>query len=84
MVVRWIGSPPPTRGKPIVFYIGQGMDRITPAYAGKTNKTSLCFSHRADHPRLRGENHEPGHPLRTVIGSPPPTRGKRIWGICAT
>ena len=50
-----LGSPPPMRGKgfsAFEFYVDFG---ITPAYAGKRQRTGRHRLHRRDHPRLCGE-----------------------------
>ena len=49
------GSPPPMRGKDIRWLWNGGKPRITPAYAGKSEKCLLPDSLYQDHPRLCGE-----------------------------
>ena len=76
--VRSVGSPPPMRGKvPNVRY-GLPRRRITPAYAGKSPFPAADTLSPPDHPRLCGE--KPGRALTvsTMLGSPPPMRGKEI------
>ena len=52
------------------------MNRITPAYAGKSRRlvSRLLFSE--DHPRLCGEKYDIKSIYGTLQGSPPPMRGK--------
>ena len=70
------GSPPPMRGKDSRADNHRKNNRITPAYAGKSDDTHSVPLKYQDHPRLCGEK------LPTVItkaielGSPPPMRGK--------
>ena len=50
--------------------------RITPAYAGKRERTDAGKGARRDHPRLRGEKQPLVERPEAHIGSPPLTRGK--------
>ena len=50
------GSPPRMRGKLDGEEYELAEDRITPAYAGKTGKTSNQHIHARDHPRVCGED----------------------------
>ena len=70
-----LGSPPPTRGTVWQPDIREKTEGITPAYAG--NSAQVCFFKclREDHPRLRGEQRVLLQKKRSVLGSPPPTRG---------
>ena len=71
-----LGSPPPMRGKgfsAFEFYVDFG---ITPAYAGKRQRTGRHRLHRRDHPRLCGEKCEMPSTAFLYLGSPPPMRGK--------
>ena len=52
--------------------------RITPAYAGKSQTTSLTRSTSRDHPRLCGEKQPPNRRTIRPPGSPPPMRGKGV------
>ena len=71
-----VGSPPPMRGKGTVKRFEFHFVRITPAYAGKRQKSSIRISAYRDHPRLCGEKaYLPTHSY-TLPGSPPPMRGK--------
>ena len=78
------GSPPPMRGKGYTDKSLTAMDRITPAYAGK----SRCRYHTAtmcrDHPRLCGEKFHEFIFHKPFIGSPPPMRGKVLPALLTT
>ena len=50
-----IGSPPPMRGKAYTMYANGCLQRITPAYAGKSSTSFTAKYRRRDHPRLCGE-----------------------------
>ena len=50
--------------------------RITPAYAGKSNRHSLTGLYLQDHPRLCGEKLLISVLRIQRVGSPPPMRGK--------
>ena len=50
-----MGSPPPMRGKANIEYQHQHVNRITPAYAGKSGKNLHQLTGTKDHPRLCGE-----------------------------
>ena len=51
------GSPPPMRGKVLLYVVLQIWDRITPAYAGKSCSSSEACKPVKDHPRLCGEKY---------------------------
>ena len=53
---------------------------ITPAYAGKRDSVRCSSGFRRDHPRLCGEKPEHGKICLLLMGSPPPMRGKAIFG----
>ena len=53
-------------------------DRITPAYAGKSNIVETVKALPGDHPRLCGEKWHIGHSITRQKGSPPPMRGKDL------
>ena len=64
------------RGKGRVFCHAVSVDRITPAYAGKSH-TVFPFAHvKEDHPRLCGEKALAILLAIGKLGSPPPMRGK--------
>ena len=78
-----LGSPPPMRGKgfsAFEFYVDFG---ITPAYAGKRQRTGRHRLHRRDHPRLCGEKFQYTTQFFSTLGSPPPMRGK-AWNFHLT
>ena len=57
-----------------------GSIRLIPAPARKTLTPGSCPSDTSAHPRSHGENHSKGGKARTVPGSSPLTRGKRVFG----
>ena len=71
-----LGSPPLTRGKGHVKRTTQNIERITPAYAGKSDFRSLSFPYPQDHPRLRGEK-SLLLPMPLVIVDHPRLRGEK-------
>ncbi|SBM43982.1 Hypothetical protein PFR_JS2_1823 [Propionibacterium freudenreichii] len=73
-----MGSPPRMRGELIAQVDGHLDAGITPAYAGRTQKSSAALKTGKDHPRVCGENPFPGPPWPIVWGSPPRMRGERI------
>ena len=70
------GSPPPMRGKVKATPPHTHEPRITPAYAGKRLMQIPCVIAEEDHPRLCGEKHKSRRANLSMIGSPPPMRGK--------
>ena len=81
MGVGNFGSPPRWRGKAVKFRCTCGLQRITPAQAGKSRKSSGATSSSRDHPRVGGEK-----ALRTLNrwaawGSPPHGRGKVLFRL---
>ena len=70
------GSPPHTRGKEVGTNNFGKHDRITPAYAGKSNGASVLNLTAPDHPRIRGEKAYNMPCILIHKGSPPHTRGK--------
>ena len=64
------------RGKAQLLRIPDTRDGITPAYAGKSVHFLFLFCFIQDHPRLCGEKGTLDFIECTVIGSPPPMRGK--------
>ena len=69
------GSPPPTRGTPLLIMLYFKIMGITPAYAGNTSAKNSNILSNWDHPRLRGEHQNGVNIGQTRLGSPPPTRG---------
>ena len=70
------GSPPPMRGKAPAENVNKVADRITPAYAGKSDGAYIISDFMRDHPRLYGEKSMGFPPNNASPGSPPPMRGK--------
>ena len=70
------GSPPRMRGKVWRGGNAGGVDRITPAYAGKRTWQGLPALVRRDHPRVCGEKRCSWEKSTSKIGSPPRMRGK--------
>ena len=70
------GSPPPMRGKVVAKTLGYVEGRITPAYAGKSNRGTDFVPLPWDHPRLCGEKFGGQVKRACGKGSPPPMRGK--------
>ena len=64
------------RGKAQQFYFSQTVYRITPAYAGKSLPPKVRWELAVDHPRLCGEKSYHIFSGLSIIGSPPPMRGK--------
>ena len=75
-MLRMQGSPPPMRGKVLVYLNLVMFIRITPAYAGKSSVPVSAAAGVGDHPRLCGEKKREVLKKRQIIGSPPPMRGK--------
>ena len=72
------GSPPQVRGKLMGYHYTDGVDRITPAGAGKTVCFYISKLGAEDHPRRCGENKSAHGRLASLKGSPPQVRGKPI------
>ena len=64
------------RGKRTCHSYRMGLDRITPADAGKTASCNNVGSCTTDHPRGCGENLYAGMHCSPLWGSPPRMRGK--------
>ena len=64
------------RGKDIKLTFDAGKLRITPAYAGKSQRPQRSTGDNQDHPRICGEKVELYRIDKTEIGSPPHMRGK--------
>ena len=75
------GSPPLTRGKGSSTLCRCRLQRITPAYAGKSTSSSLSVIFVEDHPRLRGEKRAAQGTAEDSRGSPPLTRGKALLAL---
>ena len=73
-----MGSPPRMRGK-VDYASRNGMvERITPAYAGKSRVALQCRIYGRDHPRVCGEKDLSKNFILPELGSPPHMRGKGI------
>ena len=70
------GSPPHTRGKVLRYHVISGGDGITPAHAGKSERSRQSGVPPGDHPRTRGEKSYMAALGPANPGSPPHTRGK--------
>ena len=73
---------PPMRGKVRRLHRVLAALGITPAYAGKSPHISQCVACIGDHPRLCGEKKSIVTILLTIVGSPPPMRGKDSTDNC--
>ena len=71
-----LGSPPRMRGKEKGLLGVLGLDRITPAYAGKRNSACCAQLASRDHPRVCGEKLLNHSDPAITLGSPPRMRGK--------
>ena len=69
------------RGKPDGVAVGAALERITPAYAGKTDTGEKTITLSEDHPRVCGENVHPTIRKRNQSGSPPRMRGKLLHRV---
>ena len=72
------GSPPRMRGKELFFEHCLFSQRITPAYAGKSEPRNGELSASVDHPRVCGEKRKEKRNFIRNVGSPPRMRGKAI------
>ena len=70
------GSPPRGRGKAVKFRCTCGLQRITPAWAGKSRSAGLWAARHRDHPRMGGEKFCRVRLCPMCQGSPPRGRGK--------
>ena len=64
------------RGKDIQERPPTRTERITPAYAGKSERSAGPSLWTQDHPRVCGEKFLSGFGISTLMGSPPRMRGK--------
>ena len=75
----FVGSPARWRGKAVKFRCTCGLQRITPAWAGKS-KLALCTpSCPTDHPRAGREKNKELEGVWLPMGSPPRWRGKATF-----
>ena len=72
----FVGSPPRMRGEHEASYAPPTVDRITPAYAGRTCSPTNVIRQTRDHPRVCGENRRPASRCCPPMGSPPRMRGE--------
>ena len=81
VIIAWLGSPPPMRGKGNKE--GRNIDfaGITPAYAGKSSAFIRSSPVNQDHPRLCGEKSTEKIAYISAAGSPPPMRGKDFLSV---
>ena len=77
------GSPPPMRGKVRMYEGNLAMDRITPAYAGKSFIIGCPLQAGQDHPRLCGEKFTGNEHCKITIGITPAYAGKSITQLNA-
>ena len=70
------GSPPHARGRRRGRLSLCQRRRITPACAGKTGVSLVCFGVWRDHPRMRGEDSSMSRAASRQAGSPPHARGR--------
>ena len=64
------------RGKEKSAILSLLENRITPAYAGKSQQAQVTCESYGDHPRLCGEKKGSPGIKSSILGSPPPMRGK--------
>ena len=74
--VNKMGSPPHMRGKDSENRFAENPQGITPAYAGKRLRKSVCGKSARDHPRICGEKLLIPRYASVIWGSPPHMRGK--------
>ena len=72
----FLGSPPRGRGKGLASHVPALANRITPAWAGKSEELWLVLNNQRDHPRVGGEKSAIRWYPRSRLGSPPRGRGK--------
>ena len=78
------GSPPRMRGKGCGVVCRSFDDRITPAYAGKSQLIKPTRAVSGDHPRVCGEKSYTAYTDNPAVGSPPRMRGKvNFFGVRA-
>ena len=70
------GSPPHGRGKEVDNGRLTALERITPAWAGKSKPVQGYCKTRGDHPRMGGEKLCGASLAKVHQGSPPHGRGK--------
>ena len=79
------GSPPHGRGKDHTGDKAACLDRITPAWAGKSSRAPWAIFPARDHPRVGGEKFTAYAKIWNEWGSPPRGRGKAPHAVsCAS
>ena len=76
-----LGSPPRVRERQFGIFNCFGVNRITPACAGKTELTNSHIFTVQDHPRVCGKDLKVRLKLRRLRGSPPRVR-ERLSLLC--
>ena len=74
------GTPPRARGR---LQVGQRPGRgvrNTPACAGTTTRVPRATPESPEHPRVRGDDLYEGQQYRSLRGTPPRARGRRVRG----
>ena len=69
------------RGELVLDLEPDAAERITPAYAGRTEPPPPNMEAMWDHPRVCGENLPPQIANMLVQGSPPRMRGEQNRGV---
>ena len=69
-------TPPLARGRLRGCRVRRGLNRNTPACAGKTSRLTCGISRRKKHPRLRGEDLKPPRIGTARRETPPLARGR--------
>lgn len=77
-VISAMGSPPRRRGKAGIGTVLLGIQRITPAWAGKRRTYTASCQFWEDHPRMGGEKPFLFYGGSSDSGSPPHRRGKAV------
>ena len=70
------------RGKAVLVLFENRHARITPAYAGKSQRHADTADRHEDHPRLCGEKARTLYAEAKDYESPPPMRGKGTTTMC--
>ena len=71
------GSPPRSRGRPVLPVVHGGVGGLTRAFAGKTLALKRLLDSIGAHPRIRGEDCRTRLTSTRAAGSPPHSRGRR-------
>ena len=76
--IAFAGSSPRGRGKLFEAHRANLVERLIPAWAGKTTSTATRTLTRSAHPRVGGENREATTSVSAGMGSSPRGRGKHF------